>query len=121
MTAAAFELTPDGGGRRSAPRAAPLSRSAWRTPAGRWRRCQEGLSQRLQEAGLYEPEKRPFWPHVTAGPGEARRRGRRAASRRSPTCRLGSAGPFRATRVTLFRWTLKPSGAVYEPLASAVH
>ena len=26
---------------------------------------QDGLSRRLEEARLYEPEKRPFWPHVT--------------------------------------------------------
>ena len=29
---------------------------------GKW---QAGLAERLQGAGLYEPEKRPFWPHLT--------------------------------------------------------
>src|SRR3954451_3846509 len=28
-------------------------------------RWQAALSERLARAGLYEPEKRPFWPHVT--------------------------------------------------------
>src|SRR5205814_1992468 len=26
---------------------------------------QAGVAERLQKEGLYEPEKRPFWPHLT--------------------------------------------------------
>ena len=42
---------------------------------------QDGLSGRLEEARLYEPEKRAFWPHVTL----ARvKRGARCAGRLAP-------------------------------------
>jgi len=76
---------------------------------------QDGLSRRLEEARLYEPEKRPFWPHVTL----ARvKRGARAPGLELPQLPPGLAAPFSASRVTLFRSTLKRSGAVYEPLAS---
>jgi 2'-5' RNA ligase len=77
---------------------------------------QDGLSRRLEEAGLYEPEKRPFWPHVTL----ARvKRGARVPGGAAPLeLPADLRQPFRANRVTLFRSTLKPSGAVYEPLAS---
>jgi 2'-5' RNA ligase len=76
---------------------------------------QDGLSRRLEEARVYEPEKRPFWPHVTL----ARvKRGARAPGLELPQLPPGLAAPFSASRVTLFRSTLKRSGAVYEPLAS---
>ena len=34
----------------------------------------------LEEAGLYEPEKRPFWPHVTLA--RSKRQGTRRDARR---------------------------------------
>ena len=49
---------------------------------------QDGLSRRLEEARLYEPEKRPFWPHVTL----ARvKRGARAPGDRHPGLAGGAA------------------------------
>jgi 2'-5' RNA ligase len=91
---------------------------------GRW---QAALSERLQSAGLYEPEKRPFWPHLTVARFKSERvaGGRRGRSRSGP---VAPAGPvpelpeelrasFDAHRLTLYRSTLKPQGAVYEPLA----
>ena len=80
---------------------------------GRW---QEGLSRRLEAAGMYEPEKRPFWPHVTLA---RLKRGARAPGLELPQLPAELAKPFTASRVTLFKSTLKPSGAVYEPLATA--
>lgn len=77
---------------------------------------QEGLSRRLEEAGLYEPEKRPFWPHVTLARLKRGARAPRDLVLPEPPPAL--TRPFRGGRVTLFRSTLKPSGAVYEPLAS---
>jgi RNA 2',3'-cyclic 3'-phosphodiesterase len=77
---------------------------------------QEGLSRRLAAAGLYEPEKRPFWPHVTLA--RVKRGARAPRGVELPALPRELARPFRAPRVTLFRSTLKPSGAVYEPLAS---
>jgi 2'-5' RNA ligase len=80
---------------------------------GRW---QEGLSRRLEAAGMYDPEKRPFWPHVTLA---RLKRGARAPRLELPRVPAALAASFTASRVTLFKSTLKPSGAVYEPLASA--
>jgi RNA 2',3'-cyclic 3'-phosphodiesterase len=61
----------------------------------------------------YEPEKRPFWPHVTL----ARvRRGRRRVSP-LPDVPPRPAEPFTARELTLYRSTLRPQGAIYEPLA----
>lgn len=76
---------------------------------------QDGLSRRLEEAGLYEPEKRPFWPHVTLA--RVKRGARLPGGLAPPNLPAELRQPFRASRVTLFRSTLKPSGAVYEPLA----
>jgi RNA 2',3'-cyclic 3'-phosphodiesterase len=80
---------------------------------GRW---QAGLSERLHEARLYEPEKRPFWPHVTLA--RVKRDARVGREFEPPELPAELAGPFRTGRVTLFRSTLQRSGAVYEPLAS---
>ena len=38
---------------------------------------QSELAARLQEAGLHEPEKRPFWPHVTVARARTEGRGSR--------------------------------------------
>jgi RNA 2',3'-cyclic 3'-phosphodiesterase len=71
---------------------------------------QAAVAGRLSQAGLYEPERRPFWPHLTL----ARvKRGKEAAP-------LDAAPPpsdaFEASDVTLYRSTLRPQGALYEPL-----
>jgi 2'-5' RNA ligase len=84
----------------------------------------EGLQERLSEIlsfeGLYEPEKRPFWPHVTVARVRAEGRGSRRPMRvevppgSSPTERMGW---FNGVRISLYRSELQPSGARYVPLA----
>lgn len=90
---------------------------------------QAKLSQALELARAYEPEKRPFWPHVTVarvrsdrrresghgGGGKGRRRTIRRAPESLPETLLG---PFGAVRITLYRSNLRPAGAEYVPLAS---
>jgi RNA 2',3'-cyclic 3'-phosphodiesterase len=75
-------------------------------------RCAElqGAVARALES-FYEPEKRPFWPHITL----ARvKRGARA----EPPGELHPPGePFAAAQLVLYRSTLRPQGALYEPLA----
>jgi RNA 2',3'-cyclic 3'-phosphodiesterase len=79
---------------------------------GRATAIQAGASVALAAGHFYTPEKRPWWPHVTL----ARvKRGRRAADLDEPAG--GDApGALRAPTVTLYRSTLRPQGAVYEPL-----
>jgi RNA 2',3'-cyclic 3'-phosphodiesterase len=76
---------------------------------------QATLSERLHAARLYEPERRPFWPHVTL----ARGRRDRALPRlegTAPPPRLRDA--FAVERAVLYRSTLTPRGAVYDALAT---
>jgi 2'-5' RNA ligase len=81
---------------------------------------QAGLEQRLVEEGFYQPEKRPFWPHVTV----ARVRPEARGSRR-PAVVSESPGPIPerlaepriSVRMTLYRSVLQSSGARYVPLA----
>ncbi len=79
---------------------------------GRVVRLQSQLSERLQAGGWYLPERRQYLPHVTV----ARARGR------APMRPVDLPDPprlsFVASRVTLFRSRLGPSGARYEGLAS---
>jgi len=81
---------------------------------------QRSLEERLVAAHLYEPERRPFWPHVTV----ARvRREERGSKRPAPVSKLPGAlpkellQPFGGVRLTLYRSQLKPRGAQYTPLA----
>jgi 2'-5' RNA ligase len=82
-------------------------------PGGRASLVQAAVSSSLEGARFYRPEKRPFWPHVTLARVT---RGARAAP-------LPDVAPpaeaFEATDLTLYRSTLRPQGAVYEPLAHA--
>jgi len=81
---------------------------------------QAGVEQGLVAAGFYEPEKRPFWPHVTV----ARVRPEARGSRR-PAVVSEAPGPIPpelkepriAVRMALYRSDLQPSGARYVPLA----
>lgn len=76
---------------------------------------QDGLSKRLHGAGLYEPEKRPFWAHVTLVRGK---RGRPLPRLDEPPALPPQVRqPFTAERATLYRSTLSPRGAVYDALA----
>ncbi len=83
-----------------------------------------GLEKRLSEIlsfeGLYKPEKRPFWPHLTVARVRAEGRG----SRRSMTVEVPSGpsptkrtGWFDGVRISLYRSELQPSGPRYVPLA----
>jgi len=78
-------------------------------------RWQAGLSSRLEAERLYEPEKRPFWPHVTLARAK---RGRTPRDVEVPGLPPRLRSPFEAGEVTLYRSTLKPQGAVYEALAT---
>jgi 2'-5' RNA ligase len=81
---------------------------------------QAGLAQRLVEAGFYEPEKRPFWPHVTVARVRPEARGsRRPAVVSEPPGSIPEelAEPRIAVRMALYRSELQPTGARYVPLA----
>jgi 2'-5' RNA ligase len=96
-------------------------------------RFQSGVAERLQKADLYEPEKRPFWPHLTIARFKQTERHRTAGGPRGrpgrptggssepagppPEFPDGLREPFEASRLTLYKSTLKPQGAEYEPLA----
>src|SRR5436190_5948048 len=77
---------------------------------------QAELKRKLVEMGLYRPEKRAFWPHVTVArvkpDGHGSKRPRHVAKQPAglPHKLLE---PVRCVRVTLYRSELKPSGAKY--------
>jgi len=82
---------------------------------------QADLSDRLEAAGLYRPEKRPFWPHLTVARVRPEERGsKRPARVGAPPEDLPAAllEPFRAVRLALYRSHLRPSGAEYVSLAN---
>lgn len=90
---------------------------------------QAELGEKLAGRGLYEPEQRPFWPHVTvarvraersSGAGAGRRRRGRPREVHRPPGELPQAlmRPFGAVRVALYRSHLRSSGARYERLAA---
>lgn len=79
-------------------------------------RLRAAIADALTQAGLFEDERRMFWPHVTVA-----RVKRSATHHRAPQPAPGApaaltAQPYAATAVTLFRSHLEPSGARYEPL-----
>ena len=92
-----------------APRVLALSIS---DESGALARVQAELSGALARAGVYEAEKRPFLPHVTA----ARvRRGHAIGRRRlAPPDNV----EFCARTIVLYRSHLGPDGATYEQLGS---
>jgi RNA 2',3'-cyclic 3'-phosphodiesterase len=72
----------------------------------------EAVNGALGAAHVFEPERRPFWAHVTL----ARvKRGARAEP--LPEEPAAPDEPFTAPELTLYRSTLRPQGAVYDPLA----
>lgn len=81
---------------------------------------QAEVQEELIGARLYEPEKRPFWPHVTIARVRREERGSKRPARIS---RLPGAlprellRPFGGVRLTLYRSQLQPQGAQYTPLA----
>ena len=96
---------------RGRPRLLALQLSDSQAALGRW---QASLSERLHKAHLYEPEKRPFWPHVTLARAK---RGKSPRRLEAPELPPELRTPFEAGEVTLYRSTLRPQGAVYDPLA----
>ena len=83
---------------------------------GRATALQAATSDALEAGGWYRPEKRPFWPHITLA--RVKRGERRVAP--PPDHPPPPADPFDAGVVTLYRSTLRPQGALYEPLARTV-
>jgi 2'-5' RNA ligase len=77
---------------------------------GRAGRIQAALSEALSAGGWYEPEKRPFWPHVTLA------RVRKGARVERFDLEPPPAEPWLATAVTLYRSRLGRGGARYEAL-----
>lgn len=80
----------------------------------------EELAEGLVAARLHEPEKRPFWPHVTVARVKSAGRGsKRPAAVEKPPGSLpnGLLEPCLCVRVTLYRSELNPMGARYTPLA----
>jgi RNA 2',3'-cyclic 3'-phosphodiesterase len=74
---------------------------------------QSAVSDALEAGRWYRPEKRPFWPHLTLA------RVKRG-ERRVPPLSDAPAAPadtFEADQLTLYRSTLRPQGAIYDPLA----
>jgi RNA 2',3'-cyclic 3'-phosphodiesterase len=80
---------------------------------GRAGSIQAAVSDALEAGGWYRPEKRPFWPHVTLA--RVKKGERRVAP--LPDAPPPPSTPFLAARLTLYRSTLRPQGALYEPLA----
>jgi 2'-5' RNA ligase len=81
---------------------------------------QGGLREELVAGRLYEPEKRPFWPHVTVARVRREERGsKRPALVSKPPGALPQALLQLAVcrRMTLYRSELQPQGAQYTPLA----
>ncbi len=81
-------------------------------PDGSLARVQAALSRTLEAGGWYEPEARPFRPHVTLA-----RVGRRERMRASELPAAPSVA-FDGARVTLYRSRLGRGGAHYEALVS---
>jgi RNA 2',3'-cyclic 3'-phosphodiesterase len=81
---------------------------------------QAGLEGKLISARLYEPEKRPFWPHLTVARVRPESRGsKRPRLVESPPGPLpqGLLQSTSCRRMALYRSELKPRGAIYTPLA----
>jgi 2'-5' RNA ligase len=117
---AAFDAAPPGGAVLRAgavkplpPRDARLFALDLEDDGGRASALQAAVSGALEADGWYTPEKRPFWPHVTLA--RVKRGQRRVAP--LPGDLPPPAEPFEARELTLYRSTLRPQGALYEPLA----
>jgi RNA 2',3'-cyclic 3'-phosphodiesterase len=81
---------------------------------------QAGLQERLVAARLYEPERRPFWPHVTVARVRREERGSKrpaVVGKRPGPLPKDLSQSFRGVRLTLYRSELQPQGAQYTPLA----
>ena len=79
---------------------------------GRAAAVQAAIATSLAARGLYTPEKRPFWPHVTVARLRSGARPPKALEAPSPPA------PFTAGRVVLYRSHLGREGARYEALST---
>jgi RNA 2',3'-cyclic 3'-phosphodiesterase len=97
------------------PRAARLFALDLDDEEGRAEAVQGAMSDALEAGRWYRPEKRPFWPHLTLA--------RVKRGERRPQPLPDAPGPpgaaFEANELTLYRSTLRPQGAEYDPLAQA--
>ncbi len=80
-------------------------------PTGALGRLQAAVGEALARAGVYEPEGRPFRPHVTIGRLRKGARPPRRSAAADPEPVAFTAGP-----VVLYRSLLGRGGATYEPL-----
>jgi 2'-5' RNA ligase len=80
---------------------------------------QARVEERLVAGRFYEPERRPFWPHLTVARIRPEKRGSRrpAMVERPPGPFAQTDVRFCPTRLVLFRSHLHPRGATYEPMA----
>jgi 2'-5' RNA ligase len=82
---------------------------------------QAQLERMLAAEGLHEPEKRPFWPHLTVArvrpEGRGSKRPRHVGDLPGPLPDAPWRTGVRAVRASLYRSELKPQGAHYIPLA----
>jgi RNA 2',3'-cyclic 3'-phosphodiesterase len=81
---------------------------------------QRQVEERLVGAGYYEPEKRPFWPHLTVARVKPEAPGSRKPAqirRDPPPLPEHMFRFFRPTRLVLFKSHLRPTGAEYESVA----
>jgi 2'-5' RNA ligase len=82
---------------------------------------QAALEERLVAERVYEPEKRPFWPHLTVArvrpEGKGSKRPRRVESPPGPLPAGVREHTFDSVRISLYRSELRPQGAQYTPLA----
>ena len=77
---------------------------------GRAAAVQAAVAVPLATDGWYEPEKRPFWPHITVARVRAHERPPRIEGPPPET------GEFTAREVVLYRSKLGPGGADYQAL-----
>ena len=80
---------------------------------GRATALQGRVADALEAGRWYRPEKRPFWPHITLA--RVKRNARRVPP--LPEAPGPPADHFPAAALTLYRSTLRPQGALYDPLA----
>jgi 2'-5' RNA ligase len=97
------------------PRSARLFALDLEDEEGRAEALQAAVSHALEAGRWYRPEKRPFWPHLTLA--RVKRGERRPPP--LPDTHTPPAEAFEAGALTLYRSTLRPQGAVYDPLARA--
>jgi 2'-5' RNA ligase len=83
---------------------------------GRLTALHEALACELVASGLWQPEERPFWPHLTVARVPRAQRGR-ASAPPPPALAAPPAEPIVAARLVLYRSHLGGGGARYEALA----